>query len=110
MEELLEQIGKTLGVEKSEEMSTAEILEILCQIALALLIIFIMANILFMARAKAEIEEAKGRQIVLEGENRRFRRGNPNIEKYEIKVEEKQKLELMLALDEIERFHRNDLG
>lgn len=40
--------------------SISELMELLCQIALALLIIFVMANVLFTAKARADLDEAKG--------------------------------------------------
>lgn len=54
------QIARLLGKERSGPMSVEDIIALLCQISLAVLIIFVMANVLFMARAKAEVDEAKG--------------------------------------------------
>ncbi len=110
MEDLLERVGTLFGAEKEEEVSTAETFELLCQIALALLIIFVMANTIFRGRAQAQIDESRGRQGVLEDENRRFRQADPNIASYERAMMDVQKQKLLLALEKIENTLRDDFG
>ena len=108
----LEQIGKLFGLKESDEISTSAIYELLCQIALALLIIFVMAYVLFMARAKMEVEVAKAMLGVLQGKHDEIT-STPEGQQY-IKREdaliELQRQKLLLALEKIESAERISFG
>jgi hypothetical protein len=54
-------LKRIVNGQSSHELSVDELVALLCQISLALLIIYVMANVLFMAKAKAEVDEAKGK-------------------------------------------------
>jgi len=56
----LQCLQKLFSADSQEDISTSHLMELLCQVALALLIIFVMANVLFMAKARADLDEAKG--------------------------------------------------
>jgi len=108
----LRQIVKVLGVEADEEMSTADIYELLCQIALALLIIFVMANVLFMNRAKKDLEVAKGQLGVLGAEMDELTKTDKGYQ-YTKRVEalmDIQRQKLLLGLEQVVSDVRNSFG
>lgn len=112
MNDLLEQVGALFGAEKEEEVSTAETFELLCQVALALLIIFVMANTIFRSRAQAQIDAAKGQLGVLGAEMDELTKTDKGYQ-YTKRVEalmDVQRQKLLLGLEEVLSDVRNSFG
>ena len=63
-EEEIRQLNGLLGANvRSNEMTIDEVISVLTQVTLALLIVFVMANVLFIGRAKAEVKFARQKVI-----------------------------------------------
>ena len=100
----------TKGSRSSKGVDVNEILGWLLNITLALLMVFIIANVLFTKNIKEALEASKYRERVLWGENEKLRQNDPNIAKYETVIIEVQKQKLLLALERIENQHRDELN
>lgn len=112
MQELLNEIGRILGIEEKEEMSTADILEILCQITLVLLMVFIIASVLFAARAEIELDAAKKELSTLQGKYDYITK-TPKGEiakNFERALIDLQKQKLLLALEKVVSDARNSFA
>lgn len=113
----LKQIRKFLGGSPndgspSSGLSTADIFEVLCQIALALLIIFMMANVIFMGRAETAIATAEDMIGFWHREYERVANtpeGKIDTERKEALIEV-QKQKLIVALEKIEYGERLNFG
>jgi len=90
--------------------SISELMELLCQIALALLIIFVMANVLFTAKARSELDEAKG-MIGFWKARYKDIADTPAGEQYKLRYKaliNLQKQKLLNAVDKIEASARRE--
>ena len=100
----LQSLQKLLAADSLEDISTSNLMELLCQIALALLIIFVMANVLFTAKAKADLDEAKGMIGLWQGKYIEISK-TPAGEQYKLRHKaliELQRQKLINALEKIE--------
>ena len=94
------------------EMTSSRLMDLLCQISLVLLMFFIMMNVMFQAKSKVEMAEAKGtlahyRDII---EDIRSTDVGTLYEEKENVLIELQKQKLLRALDEVERQDRKLIG
>ena len=100
----LQSLQKLLAADSLEDISTSNLMELLCQIVLALLIIFVMANVLFTAKAKADLDEAKGMIGLWQGKYIEISK-TPAGEQYKLRHKaliELQRQKLINALEKIE--------
>jgi len=110
--QLKEGIARILKIEQRDEMTADELIALLCQVSLALLIIFVMANVLFMSRAKAEVDVAKGMVGFLQGKLEEISK-TPAGEQYKLREEAMmnlQKQKLLKVLAEFEALQRIKYG
>ena len=111
-EEEIRQLNGLLGANvRSNEMTIDEVISVLTQITLALLIVFVMANVLFIGRAKAEVKFARQKVIDM---GIKIKNLDPStVEQYEGKRDaliELQRQRLLLALERIEAADRDVYG
>jgi len=100
----IEHLNKFLIAESHDDISTSQLMELLCQIALALLIVFVMANVMFTAKAKADLDEAKGMIGLWQGKYLEISK-TPAGKQYKLRHKaliELQKQKLINALEKIE--------
>jgi len=100
----LQCLQKLFSADSQEDISTSHLMELLCQVALALLIIFVMANVLFMAKARADLDEAKGMIGLWQGKYIEISK-TPAGEQYKLRHKaliELQRQKLINALEKVE--------
>ena len=100
------------GGESGGEMTVDGVISIFCQVTLALLVLFIMASILFMAKAKMDVDEAKGKLVHYRERWEEIRSSKPG-QQYELREKaliDLQRQKLLRELDRIDATCRNNLG
>lgn len=101
-----------LNRDSHSEMTTSDVFELFLQVSLVLLIIFIMMNLMFRAKAKAEVEEAKGKLTEFRDKMEIIMTTEPGqmYEKMEKSIIELQRQKLLTALNEVENQDRAEIG
>lgn len=105
-------IRKLSGSDGSVDGNMDHALALLCQVTLALLIVFVMMNVFFRSKMKAEVDEAKGKVAYYKERWDEVRSSEPGqeYEKKEKVLIELQRQKLIKELDKVEAEDRLKLG